>query len=84
MDGLELSIIDLGKGGWHGIGKRFGERASGADSGVGRGALGKGEIVGGKFNSFYDVFSSGFWGVHSVAPIAFRSAADVPTGDAMG
>ena len=38
----------------------------------------------GKINSFDNAFSSGFQDVHFVAPIVFRSAADVPTGDAMG
>ena len=42
------------------------------------------KIVEVKFNSFDDLFSSGFRGVYSVAPIVFRGAADVPPGDAMG
>ena len=81
---MELSITDLGKGGWHGVGESVGESASGADGGVGRGALGNGTIVGGGINSFDDDFSSGFKDVQSVAPIVFSSAANIPTGDAMG
>ena len=39
MDSLELSITDLGEGGWHGVGESVGESSSGADGGVGRGDL---------------------------------------------
>ena len=46
LDGLELGITNLGKGGWHGVGKRVGESASGADGGVGRGYFRNGKIVG--------------------------------------
>ena len=37
-----------------------------------------------KKNSVDDAVSSGFQDVYSVAPIVFRGADDVPTGDAMG
>ena len=83
LDGLEISITDLGEGGWHGVGKSVGESTIGADGGVGRGAFGDGTIVGGKPNSFDDASRSGFLDVHSVAPIVFRSATDVPAGDTM-
>ena len=84
LDSLELGITDLGKGGWHGVGERVGESASGADGGVGRGDVRYRTIVGRKFNSVDDLVRSGFWDVYSVAPIVFRGADDVPTDDAMG
>ena len=40
--------------------------------------------MGKKFNSVDNAVSSGHWDVYLVAPIVFRGAADVPTGDAMG
>ena len=83
MDCLDLSITNLGKGGWHGVGNSVRESANGADGGVGRETFGNGKIVGGEFNSFDDPFSLGFWDVHSVAPKVFRSAANVTTGDAI-
>ena len=46
MDSLELSITDLGEGGWHGVGESVGESSSSADCGIERGALGDGTIVG--------------------------------------
>ena len=46
MDGLDLSITNLGKGGWHGVGESVGECASGADGGVDRGTFGNGTIMG--------------------------------------
>ena len=46
--------------------------------------LGTGQLWGKKFNSFDDAFSSGFRDVHSVAPVVFRDAVNVPPGDAMG
>ena len=73
----------MGKWGWHGVGERVGDSARGADGGVGRGAFRYGTIVGQKFNSFDDAFSSGFQDVHSVAPIVIKGATYVLTGDAM-
>ena len=84
MDGLELGITYLGEGGWHGVDERSGESASSTDSGVGRGAFRNGRIVGKQFNCFENGFSLSFWDVHLVAPLVFRGAADVPSGDAMG
>ena len=84
LDGLELGITDLDEGGWHGVGESVGESAISADGGVGRGVFRNRAIVGETINSFDDAFSSDFWDVHLVAPIVFRSAADVPTGDDMG
>ena len=83
LDGLDLGITDLGEGGWHGVGKRVSESASGADGVVVRGAFRNGKIVGKKLSSFYDALSLGFRDVHLVSPIVFRGAADVPPGDAM-
>ena len=40
--------------------------------------------MGKKFNSVDDSVGSDFQDVYSVAPIVFRSADDVPTGDAKG
>ena len=45
--------------------------------------LGTGQLWGGKPNSFDDASRSGFLDVHSVAPIVFRSATDVPACDTM-
>ena len=57
----------MGEGGWHGVGERVSksvdESVSGADGGIVRGAFRYGTIVGKKFNSFDDAFSSGFWDI---------------------
>ena len=74
----------MGKGGWHGVGEIAGENTISDDGSVGRGDFGNGTIVGKIINSFDDAFSSVFQDVYSVAPIVFRSAADVPNGDTMG
>ena len=79
-----MGITDLGNRFWHGVGESASESASGAAVGVGRGAFENGTIVGKKFSSFDDVFRFGFWDVHLVAPIVFRGAANVTTGDVMG
>ena len=84
LDSLELGITDLGEGGWDGVGERVGQRASGANGGVGRGAFRYRTIVGKKFNSVDDAVRSGLRDVYSVAPLMLRGTADVPPGDTMG
>ena len=74
----------MGKRIWPGVGECVGESAGGADGGISRGAFRYVTIVGKKFNSVDDAFSSGLRDVYSVAPILFRGAANVPSRDAMG
>ena len=64
LDGLELSITNLGEGGWHGFGKSVGESASGADGGVGRGDFWNGTIVG-KNSTLLKMRSARVFGVYT-------------------
>ena len=56
----------------------------GLDGGIIRGTFRYRTILGGEFNCLDDAVCSGIWYVYLVAPIVFRGADDVPTGDAKG